>query len=53
MLQQEDDYLEEALRRDYLIVCGQLGFKFSEEKFNTYLDVVFEEMLKAFMEVNR
>ena len=50
---QEDDYLEDALRKDYLAMCEQSGFTFSEEKFDAYLDLAFEEMLRVFMEVNK
>ena len=53
MLQEVDDYLQEALRRDYLAMCEQLGYRFSEEKFDAYLDIVFEQMLFAFKEVNK
>ena len=46
-----EDKLLEALEADYKIMCVETKSEFSEDKFNAYLDRVFEAQCDIFMEV--
>ena len=47
-----EDKLELALYADYLEACKEIGVEFEQEKYETYLDRLFDEMSNIFMEVN-
>ena len=47
-----EDKLMEVLREDYKEMCDEVGVEYNKDKFDEYLDKLFQSMCDIFMEVN-
>lgn len=47
-----EDRLEPALYADYLETCASTKTEFNQDKYEEYLDRLFDAMSEIFMEVN-
>ena len=47
-----EDRLLEALKEDYMEMCRETKTEFDEDRFEEYLDKLFQSMSDIFMEVN-
>lgn len=47
-----EDNLLEAIKEDYIEMCNETDTEFDIDKFEEYLDKLFQSMSDIFMEVN-